>query len=106
MRRVHCFKCGSDQIDDGSSRVFVILGVLVIIGGMIAAILSIASHSTNSEFGSVSPETTLAGFVICYGFMLIHQGTQRLARYTCRKCGTVFTPPKPRLIDNQKPLRS
>jgi hypothetical protein len=96
MRHVHCFKCGSARIDDGRSRLFTGLGVLVLVAGLVAALISIGSTIGDSAEGLVSAETTIAGFVICYGYMLVNQGQTRTERLTCRQCGTVFTPPKPR----------
>src|SRR4051794_35967779 len=94
MKPLHCIKCASTRIDNGTSRIFTALGVLVLTAGFIAAIVSLNIYPAG-DYGLISRETMVAGLVIAFGFMLINQGTQRSERVRCRSCGTEFTPPKP-----------
>jgi hypothetical protein len=97
MRQIHCFRCGSARIIDGRSQLFILLGVIMIVAGLTAAFMSFSSQSQISgDYGVLNKDATIAGIVICYGFMLINQGGKRNPRVTCKMCGSEFTPPKPR----------
>jgi DNA-directed RNA polymerase subunit RPC12/RpoP len=108
-KQLVCFKCGSKKIDDGTTPLFVLLG-----GALIAAATCVIYCATSTdvmasmEMGSDAldwntfvPATHVdcgVIFGICLGIVMLIQGMQRTERVRCRDCGSVFTPPKPRVL--------
>jgi len=93
-----CLKCGSPNIDNGRRPLIVMLGVVLIVTAVVfmgccypsAPVQDWATYSPQS-----SHEIAIVGPLVV-GILLIFEGFKRAERVRCRRCGLVWTPPKPR----------
>jgi hypothetical protein len=97
MKQVTCLKCGATDIDDGSLRVLTVLGLFLIGAGTLVLLMTCFAGRIE-DWGYYVPlaHADPMGFVVLIlGIMMIFQGMERSERVKCRRCGTVWTPPKP-----------
>lgn len=102
-----CLKCGSKKVDDGSNLILSILGVgLLIVSAYTLTTCFSSPFTANWEdhipFDHTNCLPELIAF--CLGLSMLFQGLYRSERIRCLKCGTVWTPPKHRVIrSSQRP---
>jgi hypothetical protein len=96
MQRITCLKCGGTDIDDGRNRVLSVLGLLL--SGAGTLVLLITRGANVEDWGYFVPlahADPLGLVALIPGIMMMFQGMERSERVKCRRCNTIWTPPKP-----------
>src|SRR5688572_9787880 len=99
MAHLVCFKCGSKHIDNGTSRILLVLGLVLMFAGVLAFYCSSQTHTIAdwTVYTSLQQDDTVGIAVFCLGLFMHLQGAHHTERVRCLKCGSVWTPPKKRL---------
>jgi hypothetical protein len=97
MKYSACLKCGGTDIDDGSIRVLTVLGLFLIGAGTLVLLVTcvVGCIEDWGYFVPLAHADPLGLVVLILGTMMMFQGMERSERVKCRRCGTVWTPPKP-----------
>ncbi|MBX3084365.1 MAG: hypothetical protein KF716_22200 [Anaerolineae bacterium] len=98
MTRLVCLKCGSTKIDDGSSKLVSVLGFLLFLAGsyVLSSYLAIPVTVSWEEYAPIEDANCLPALLTCcFGIFMFFQGLTQSERVRCRKCGSLWTPPKP-----------
>jgi hypothetical protein len=97
MKHVTCLKCGGTDIDDGSTRVLTMLGLPLIGAGTLVLLITclVGCIEDWGYFVPLAHADPMGMVVLILGIMMMFQGMERSERVKCRRCGTIWTPPKP-----------
>jgi hypothetical protein len=95
MSEYRCYKCGSTQVDDGRNAVLSVLGMCLVVGCAILAVVSsptqpVTDWSTYTPGGSEDWYIVI-GFSI--GIAAAITGRLRADRVRCRHCRATWTSP-------------
>ena len=96
MPHITCLKCGSTEFDDGSHPFASLVGIgLIVVGGLLilcGSYCTVTDWATYTPCGDYAVPATIA---ITAGFFMLIAGRMRSDRVQCRRCGAVWTPPRP-----------